>query len=61
MSDFTMCSGELCPKKDTCYRYKAMPEQTQCYFMYPPIIDDRCDFFIDVDRKNKIPRDSEIL
>ena len=37
MPDITMCKGENCPMKETCYRYKATPnEHRQSYFIKPP-------------------------
>lgn len=37
MPDITMCPGEECPKKHTCFRYLAVPHERQSYFMKPPI------------------------
>lgn len=37
MPDITMCNGDNCPFKETCYRYLATPsEYMQSYFMKPP-------------------------
>jgi hypothetical protein len=36
MPDITMCSGDGCPIKETCYRYKATPTEWQSYFSTPP-------------------------
>ena len=37
MVDITKCSGYDCPKKNTCYRYKAKPSEIgQSYFMEKP-------------------------
>jgi len=37
MPDITMCPGDNCPMKETCYRYKATPsEYWQSYFTKPP-------------------------
>lgn len=30
-NDITMCMTETCPKRETCYRYKAEPERLQSY------------------------------
>ena len=33
MPDITMCKNEACTKKDTCYRYMAIPDPIwQAYF-----------------------------
>ena len=37
MPDITMCKGEACSIKESCYRYKATPnEYRQSYFVEPP-------------------------
>jgi hypothetical protein len=36
MPDITMCEGENCPQKETCYRYTATPSRRQSYFEKPP-------------------------
>lgn len=37
MPDITMCTGEGCVLKDSCYRYTAQPsEYRQSYFVVPP-------------------------
>jgi hypothetical protein len=37
MPDITMCSGQGCPLRGTCYRYTAKPTpHWQSYFQYPP-------------------------
>lgn len=39
MPDITMCKGEACIKKDTCFRYKAEPNAfRQSYFKRSPFI-----------------------
>jgi hypothetical protein len=29
--DISMCKNEECPKKETCYRFKAIPDSYQSY------------------------------
>ncbi len=37
MPDITMCTGEGCPRAETCYRKRATPsEYLQAYFTKPP-------------------------
>ena len=36
MPDISMCKGNGCPIKENCYRYKAIPEQCQSFFLQPP-------------------------
>jgi hypothetical protein len=45
MPDITLCTGEGCPLKDECYRYKAKPSERQSYFERPPYKGDKCDYF----------------
>lgn len=52
MPDITMCSGQDCPLKEKCYRYKATPSKyQQSYFSDPPCNGDKCDYFMPIDRK----------
>jgi hypothetical protein len=47
MADITMCSGEGCEPKETCYRYKAVPNKyTQSYFKKPPIENNGCEHYL---------------
>lgn len=46
MPDISKCSGESCPLKEDCFRYKSPPSQLQSYFMAPPVIDGKCRYFI---------------
>ena len=47
MADITMCEGKDCKLKETCYRFKATPnEYRQSYFIDPPIKKDKCDYYI---------------
>lgn len=47
MPDITMCEGGSCPKRDQCYRFRAVPsEYRQSYFQQPPWDRwHRCDHF----------------
>lgn len=43
MADITKCTGNYCILKETCYRYKATPnEYRQAYFITPPIKNNEC-------------------
>ncbi len=35
MADISMCKGEFCSKRDTCYRYLAKADRYQAYFIIP--------------------------
>ena len=44
MPDITMCEGQGCELRSTCYRYTAEPSKyRQSYFIKPPIKDGECD------------------
>ena len=45
MPDITMCRGEVCPLRDTCYRHRAVPDKTrQSYFWLPPYDNERNEY-----------------
>ena len=48
MPDISMCKGGSCPKKQDCYRYRAIPTpQRQAYYATPPIAaDGSCTHFL---------------
>jgi hypothetical protein len=49
MPDITMCDGQGCELKSTCYRYKAEPSiYGQTYFTEAPIEDEQCDYYWEV-------------
>ena len=46
MPDITMCKGQGCKLRDTCYRYRAWPNtHIQSYFLNPPVKDDECEWY----------------
>jgi hypothetical protein len=46
MPDITMCKGIGCEAKETCYRYKAEPnEYRQSYFLESPIENNGCKYY----------------
>lgn len=48
MPDITMCNGQNCTKKHTCYRFNATPTpQWQSYFSESPTRDGICDYYVD--------------
>lgn len=55
MPDITLCPGNNCPMKETCYRYKATPSDYQSYFMETPfkMIEGKidCDHYMEVYKK----------
>ena len=46
MPDITMCNGQGCELKSTCYRYTATPSKhVQSYFTEPPIKNGKCEYY----------------
>lgn len=47
MPDLTMCKGKFCEAKNTCYRFKAIPDNyLQSYFLVSPIKKNGCEYYI---------------
>jgi len=47
MTDITMCEGEGCVTKFTCYRFTAKRnEHRQSFFMESPIKNNGCEYYI---------------
>ena len=46
MADITMCNGEGCEAKETCYRYTAKPSKYQSYFAEAPIVNQGCEYYL---------------
>ena len=45
--DITLCKGGKCPKKDKCYRFKAIPDKHwQSFFKGVPYKKKRCMYFM---------------
>jgi hypothetical protein len=60
MPDITMCKGENCPKKETCYRYRAIPsEHRQSYFVTSPIKDDVCEYYWKIEKTDRLREEHE--
>ncbi len=54
MPDITMCKGEDCESKYTCYRFTAEPSDRQSYFFGSPIENNGCDYYWDKNKQNTI-------
>lgn len=48
MPDIAKCTGEGCPKKESCYRFTSKPSMRQSYFVTPPIKDGECNSYWEV-------------
>ncbi len=54
MPDITMCPGNDCPLKETCYRYKAIPsEYSQSYFIDTPYYAGICEHYWEIEKSIK--------
>jgi hypothetical protein len=52
MADITKCSGDGCPKKETCFRFTAEADpRWQSMFVQPPLEDGICEMYWGVDAK----------
>jgi len=56
MADFSICTNIKCPRKETCYRFMAIPCHHQPYICVENINYDLCDFFVEIGEK-KIRKD----
>jgi hypothetical protein len=63
MADITMCLGDKCHQKESCYRYMAKTNlYRQSFFTKPPLqVDGNCPEFIEVQAwvKNVLKKASE--
>lgn len=58
MPDITMCNGNGCPLKDTCWRHTAKPSEfRQSYFVNPPYDkkEKKCKYYWN-DEQNRIDK-----
>lgn len=53
MPDITMCKGEGCEARVTCYRFTATPSMRQSYFMKNPSDNNGCEYYIN---HNRLPK-----
>lgn len=46
MADITMCTGDGCPLKESCYRFTSIAsEYRQSYFFTPPFENNTCEMY----------------
>ena len=45
MADISMCNGDGCEARHTCYRFTAKPSEHQSYFALTPIKDKGCEYY----------------
>ena len=54
MPDITMCTGDDCPMKNTCYRYLATPsEYWQSYFACVPYANSECEHYWECEEEKR--------
>jgi len=61
MPDISMCDNNICPSKEECYRFKAIPNDYQTYTSF--IVkenEDKCDDFMKINKYNLIRKDDKI-
>lgn len=52
MPDITMCDNKECPKKESCYRFKATPnEYWQAYSTFKYDEKEGCVFYVKLEKK----------
>ena len=61
MPDISMCMGNDCPIKETCYRYKAKPCEYQYYFIEAPYKDGECEHYWEMGMSSKTSKKVDIL
>lgn len=74
MPDITMCTGGNCPLKESCYRYRAVPNKLLQSFMDPPYTQMKiqsdpefytsCSSYIEIEPKHRLRKkfdDTDIL
>ena len=55
MPDISMCRNEDCPKKEECYRYRAVPNNWQSWTMFEPVgREAKCDYFVPIEKGDKL-------
>jgi hypothetical protein len=53
MADITKCSTEDCPLASKCYRKTAISDPYRQAWGNFPVVGNKCDFFISIDKKYK--------
>lgn len=46
MADITMCDDKKCPKKESCFRYKAKASKWQSWFLESPRKNETCEYYM---------------
>ena len=51
MPDISMCNGDGCEAKHTCYRFTAKPSEYKSYFKPTPIENKGCEYYWNINNK----------
>ena len=51
MPDISMCNGDGCEAKHTCYRFTAKPSEYQSHFKPTPIENKGCEYYWNINNK----------
>lgn len=50
-----MCQDDKCPQREECYRYMAIPNKyDQSYFAETPRVWDKCEYFMPIQKRDKV-------
>jgi len=53
MPDISMCENQTCPLKETCYRFKAIPNTHQSYADFKPDEKGKCDYYYPIKNRKE--------
>lgn len=45
MADISMCNGHNCTKRETCYRFKAIPNPRRQSYIRPDVTGEKCEHY----------------
>jgi len=57
MPDITMCKNDVCPLRERCYRFRALPKQYgQEFWRFEPVLERgvwKCNYFIELGKSKE--------
>lgn len=54
MPDIAMCANTTCKSKETCYRYRAIPDEYQTMALFDPGRKKKCDYYYKIQPHDRI-------
>jgi len=54
MPDISMCENRKCPKRNKCYRFRAVPDIGQSYCTFNDPLDGDCQWFMPIEKGDKV-------